>query len=68
MVASSMVNLEKELAYWKVLAELNSMMDKSKKGNSQIVKWMDMLESYSQQVIISSDILKIIRNKGRVKK
>ena len=63
-----MVNLEKELAYWKVLAELNSMMDKSKKGNSQIVKWMDMLESYSQQVIISSAILKIIRNKGRVKK
>ena len=63
-----MVNLEKELAYWKVLAELNSMMDRSKKGNSQIVKWMDMLESYSQQVIISSDILKIIRNKGRVKK
>ena len=63
-----MVNLEKERAYWKVLAELNSMMDKSKKGNSLTVKWMDMLESYSQQVIISSAILKIIRNKGRVKK
>ena len=63
-----MVNLEKELAYWKVLAELNSMMDRSKKGNSLTVKWMDMLESYSQQVIISSAILKIIRNKGRVKK